>query len=135
MVFIFSSGGSSGTLGRDDVFIEAFRETSRRIFCSSLGESAGEAVIFLLKEAMKSDPFVALWENPKIFYNEMVKVFGEGAKILINLLITTVNQECGLNMDPKHFLDLMCEGSQKSLDEIRSFIRRVAEIRGGGIKS
>lgn len=111
-------------------FIETFRETSRRIICSSLGESAGEAVLFFLREALKRDPFEALWDNPRTVYHEMVRVFGEGAKVLINLIVTNINRECGLNISPEYFLELMRNGNQRSVEELRSFLRKMAEIRG-----
>ncbi|MEM2351342.1 MAG: hypothetical protein QXT26_02935, partial [Thermoproteota archaeon] len=104
-----------------------FRATSKKIICSSLGESAGEAAIFLLREVMRRDPFEVLWENPRAFYEEIVKVFGEGAKVLINVLIENINREYGLTMRPEHFLELMREGDRKALEEIRSFIRMVAK--------
>ncbi|MEM2384833.1 MAG: hypothetical protein QXL74_06025 [Candidatus Bathyarchaeia archaeon] len=111
-------------------FIEVFRETSRKIICSSLGESAGEAVLFFLREALKCDPFEVLWEDPRAVYYEMMRVLGEGAKVLINLLVTNINRERGLNMSPDHFLELMRNGDQRSVEELRLFLRKMAEVHG-----
>ncbi|MEM2151408.1 MAG: hypothetical protein QXG68_07810 [Candidatus Bathyarchaeia archaeon] len=109
-------------------FIEVFRETLRKMICSSLGESAGEAVLFFLREALKRDPFEVLWEDPRAVYYEMTKVLGEGAKVLINLLVTNINRECGLNISPDHFLKLMRNGNQRSVEELRLFLRKMAEV-------
>lgn len=121
----------------DSSIAESFREICRRIFCSSLGESAGEAIIFFLRRELKRDPFEMVWEDPKAVYHAMEKTLGVGAKVLINVLVTTINRECGLNMDPERFLDFIRSGNQESIEEIRYFIRRVVESygsRSGGIK-
>lgn len=129
MTFILTPSDAPSVESSAEAPINAFRETSRKIICSSLGESAGEAAIFLLKEALRRDPFEVLWENPREFYEEMVRVFGEGAKVLINVLIISIDREYGLSMRPERFLELMREGNQRALEEIRSFMRMVAEAR------
>lgn len=119
MVLIFMSN--------DRGSIKVFRMVSRRVLCSSLGFSSGKAILFFLKEALGRDPFEVLWENPKAFYDEIVKVFGDGAKILISILVENINLECGLSMSPEHFIEIIQSENQSSLEEIRSFIRMVAE--------
>ncbi|MCX8170733.1 MAG: hypothetical protein N3E47_01995 [Candidatus Bathyarchaeota archaeon] len=120
--------------GEEDSIIEVFRNVCRRALHSGLGESAGEAVLFFLHRGLGRDPFNALWEDPKSVYYEMEKIFGVGAKILINLLIAGVNKEYGLNMNHERLLELMRCGDQMSIEEIRSFMRKIAEAhkyRGG----
>lgn len=114
-----------------EIPLKAFRETFRRIVCSSLGESAGEAVIFLIKEALRRDPIEALWDNPSVVYNEMVRLFGEGTKILISILASNINRECGLSVNPEYLLELMRNGSRSAIDEIRSFIESVVKAQRG----
>lgn len=110
--------------------IKIFGEICIRAIHSSLGESAGEAVLFFLRRDLGRDPFEVFWEDPKTFYHTMEKIFGAGTKILINLLIAGINRESGLNINPEHFLELMRSGDQSSSDEIRSFLKRVAELCG-----
>lgn len=107
--------------------IEVFRDVSKRALRFSLGESAGEAVLFFLHRSLGRDPFDALWDDPKSVYHELEKIFGVGTKVLINLLIMEVKRKYGLNMSPERFLELMRSGDQMSIEEIRSFIRKVAE--------
>ncbi|MEM3479187.1 MAG: hypothetical protein QXV74_04000, partial [Candidatus Bathyarchaeia archaeon] len=66
--------------------IENFREVCKRIFYSSLGESASEAALFFLRRGLGRDPFEVFWEDPGAFYRELERVFGVGAKVLIKLL-------------------------------------------------
>lgn len=107
--------------------IEVFRRICTKVLYSVLGESAGAAVLFFLRSNLGCDPFDMLWENPKAVYDTMEKVFGSGAIILIKVLVTNINSECGLSMDPRHFLSLMRRCDDVSLGEIRSFIVRAAE--------
>lgn len=111
--------------------LRVFCTLSRRIIYSMLGESAGKAILFFLQEALRRDPFEVLWENPKAFYDEMSRIFGEGTKVLINILLTNIDRECGLSMNPEHFIEIVQSSNQGSLEEIRSFIRDVAKRCGG----
>lgn len=111
--------------------IKIFSEICIRIIYSSLGESAGGAILFLLHKDLGRDPFEVFWEDPKTFYHTIEKIFGAGTKVLINLLIAGINRESGLNINPEHFLELMRSGDQSSVEEIRSSLKRAAELRGG----
>ncbi|MBS7640689.1 MAG: hypothetical protein QXJ19_03865 [Candidatus Bathyarchaeia archaeon] len=107
--------------------IEVFRRICTKVLYSVLGESAGAAVLFFLRSNLGCDPFDMFWENPKAVYDVMEKIFGSGAIILIEALVTNINSECDLSMDPRHFLTLMQRGDMFSLEEMRSFIVKVAE--------
>jgi len=124
--------GDSASMVNDIVekrfVIEAFRRVSNKILYSSLGESAGKAILFFLHAELGRDPCEMFWENPKAAYQAMEKVLSIGTKVLISILITRINQEYDLTMDPKHFLSLMCNGSQGSVEEIRAFLRKIAEL-------
>lgn len=111
--------------------IDVFRRVCRRILCLSFGESAGEAILFFLQDNLGRDPFEVLWDDPKAFYQALEKIFGAGAKVLINVLVTTINRECGLNFDPEDFLNLIRGGDQRSVEKIRYFMSMVAELMGG----
>lgn len=111
--------------------IEDFREVCKQILCSSLSESACEAALFFLRRGLGRDPFEVFWDNPGVFYRELEKVFGVGARVLIRLLVSRINNEFSLNMNPQRFLELMQRGDQQSIDEIRSFIAKVSELYRG----
>lgn len=106
-------------------FVEAFREVCKRIICSSLGESAGEALLFLLQDALKCDPFSVLWNDPKSFYRSLEGVLGAGSRVLINILVAGLNREYNLDVDSEHLVKLMLSGDRGSAEEIRFFIRKV----------
>ncbi|MEM2728715.1 MAG: hypothetical protein QXF59_06570 [Candidatus Bathyarchaeia archaeon] len=113
--------------------IENFREVCKRIFYSSLGESASEAALFFLRRGLGRDPFEVFWEDPGAFYRELERVFGVGAKVLIKLLVSRINSEFGLNMSSERFVELMQRGDESSVEEIRSFLTKIAEsCRGKG---
>lgn len=107
--------------------VKIFGDVFKRALYSSLGETAGEAVLFFLRREMNRDPFEMLWENPGAFYRVMESIFGAGTKVLVAMLITKVNQEYGLSISSERFLDLMRRGDRESIDEIRSYIKRIAE--------
>ncbi|MGP3702811.1 MAG: hypothetical protein ACKD6N_03430 [Candidatus Bathyarchaeota archaeon] len=108
--------------------VEVFREIFRKIVYSSLGESAGEVLMFFLQKDLGRDPFNIFWENPEAFYYTIKKVFGVGAEVLINLLVGEINKGCGLNINQEHFLELICSGSQGCVEELHNFLKKVAEL-------
>ncbi|MCX8170576.1 MAG: hypothetical protein N3E47_01195 [Candidatus Bathyarchaeota archaeon] len=108
--------------------IEALRAVFRRALCSSLGESAGEAILFFLRVELGRDPFEVLWEEPKTLYQAMEKILGMGTRVLINALVTRVNWEYGLNMSPERFMELMRSEDQTSHREIRTLLKETAEL-------
>lgn len=110
------------------LIIEDLHNVFKRILYSSLGESASEALLFILRKELGSDPIETFWKDPKTVYHAMEKTLGAGAKVLINVLITRIGQEYGLNMKPEYFLDLMRRGEQSSIREIRAFLKRIAEL-------
>lgn len=116
--------------GEDKEIIEVFRNVFRRVISSCLGGSVVEAVLFLLRERLRRDPFEVLWDDPKAFYSEMFRVFGDGAKVLVSVLVVGINNKYGLREDPSRLLEVMRSG-QGSPDYVRSFMRRVAEVAGG----
>lgn len=110
-----------------EFIIGVFRDFFRKTLCSSLGESAGKAVLLLIQKRLKDDFFNVLWEDPRAAYSEMERVFGVGINVLINLLAAEIEREYSLKMNPEHFLNLMRSGDQRSIEEMRSFLRRMAE--------
>ncbi|MEM3479840.1 MAG: hypothetical protein QXV74_07360 [Candidatus Bathyarchaeia archaeon] len=77
------------------------------------------------------------WEDPGAFYRELERVFGVGAKVLIKLLVSRINSEFGLNMSSERFVELMQRGDESSVEEIRSFLTKIAEScrgKGGGMR-
>lgn len=113
--------------GAKDFALKVFRRVFKVVLYSSLGKSATEAILFFLQNELERSIFEMLWENPKKVYSAMEKILGAGAKILINLLVTTVNREYGLDMNPDSFIELMCSDDQNSVEEIRSFLKKIAE--------
>lgn len=107
--------------------IETLNEICKRILYSMLGESACLAILFFLRKGLSRDPFEVFWDDPKAFYSELKKVLGAGADLLIKLLVSRINSDFGLNMNPERFLELMHNGDQSSIEEIRAFLIRIVE--------
>lgn len=112
----------------DHYALKIFSEVSKEVFYSSLGEATTEAILFLLNRMLSRDPFEVLWREPKTFYREMEKVLGSGVKVLFTLLVSKINSRFGLNIDGERFLELMQSCDQKSIEELRSFIKKIAEL-------
>jgi hypothetical protein len=109
----------------DREVIEFFSCLFRRVLASSLGESAAEALLSVLKRGLGREPSEIFWENPKEFYSGMEKTIGMGAEVLVRLLVDAINRESNLNMSPDKFIELMRSGNPKSIEEIRSILRRL----------
>jgi len=110
-----------------EFIIGVFRDFFRKTLCSSLGESAGKAVLLLMQKRLGRDFFEVFWEDPKAAYCEMERIFGVGANVLISLLAAGIEREYNLKMSPEHLLNLMRSGDHRSREEMRSFLRKMAE--------
>ncbi|MEM3744951.1 MAG: hypothetical protein QW323_00470, partial [Candidatus Bathyarchaeia archaeon] len=111
----------------EELIINTVGRVCRQSIYSLLGESAGKALLFFLEKDFGRDPFEVLWESPRTLYSGIEKILGAGTKILINILVDGINKESNLNMSPELFLELMRNGDQRSTEEIRLFLRKVAE--------
>lgn len=117
---------SSSEASIEDV-AESFYEVFRRLLYSLLGESVGEAVLTLVKKSIQQDITKAFWENPRRVYDELFKIFGEGTKVLISIIVSRINQECGLDIKPEKLITLMCSGDQGNVNEIHSIMMLIAK--------
>lgn len=75
---------------------------AQRIFeeatTSSLGSTFNIIISFHLKQKFSKDPYNVLLDNPKMFYDGLKEVLGEGAEAVIklvgNYLILKYNVDC-----------------------------------------
>lgn len=104
--------------------IEKLRGIYESILYSSIGESAGRAILLFLWENLKGDPFLVLWEDPITFHNALEKILGVGSKVLIRLLLSALSER-GLTISPDHFLELIDRGA---IEEIRFYLTKMAEL-------
>lgn len=104
--------------------IEKLREMYESTIYSSIGESAGRAILLFLWKNLKRDPFIVLWEDPITFHNALEKILGVGAKVLIRLLVSTFSER-GLTISPDYFLELIDRGA---VEEIRFYLTKMAEL-------
>lgn len=115
----------------DSEVVEFFRGFFRGVLVSSLGESAAEALLSILRRGLGREPSELFWEDPKAFYSGLERVLGMGAKVLIDLFVSAINHEGNLNIKSENFLKLIRNGSPKSIEEIRLIIRGLAEGKKG----
>lgn len=111
----------------ESFIIETFRNIFRKILYSSLGESAGEALLFILRMELGRDLVEAFWEDPRVVYQTMEKILGIGTKVLIDILVTRIRQDYGLNIESEYVLDLMRRGDQSSTRGMRFLLRKIVE--------
>ncbi|MEM1586945.1 MAG: hypothetical protein QXX99_05925 [Candidatus Bathyarchaeia archaeon] len=119
-------------LNDESLVIDVFRRVFRKILFSSLDESAGGAILFFLHEKLGRYPFEVFWENTRAVYHIMEEIFGAGTKVLINLILMSINKWYNIDMSLEHFLDLISRGNKESIEEIRFFLRKIAESCGHG---
>ncbi|MEM4922345.1 MAG: hypothetical protein QXU65_05050 [Sulfolobales archaeon] len=86
--------------------------------------------MLLLEKSLQQDLGRALWENPKRIYDELLRMFGEGTRVLMNIIISNINQECKLNIEPGKIMKLMCSENRSDVEELRSIIRLVVKSCG-----
>ncbi|MEM3704280.1 MAG: hypothetical protein QXX79_07695 [Candidatus Bathyarchaeia archaeon] len=102
----------------------------RRMFTdvvsTSLCESAGESIVFVLRNKLGGDPFEALWEHPKAVYDELKKIFGDGTNVLINLWVKAFKKRVETNVDPEEFLRFLQRDDPESVEEVRRMLKELA---------
>jgi hypothetical protein len=87
---------------------------------ASLGATFHVIISFHLKQKFGKDPYELLMENPKIFYNGLKEVLGEGAEAVINLVGTYLTVKYDTNCTAEEFVKLFTRNGKplRSLSEI-----------------
>ncbi|MCS7114730.1 MAG: hypothetical protein N0A00_04955 [Candidatus Bathyarchaeota archaeon] len=106
------------------------------VVSTSLSESAVETIIFVLRNKVGGDPFEVFWEHPKVVYEELRKIFGDGTDVLINLWVKAFKQKAESNVDPEKFIRSLQRGDLESVKEVRRMLMELVtayhEARGKG---
>lgn len=120
-----SNASDSDVSDRDaaNLFYKLFRKSLRTL----LGNSTGEAVLLLVKRSLQRDIDEALLKNPREVYDELSRIFGVGTRVLMNVIVSNINKECGLDVKPEKFVELMCSEDRGKLEEMRSIMRLIAK--------
>lgn len=108
-----------------DFVISVLRSMFTDVVSMSLCESAGETIIFVLRNRLRGDPFEVFWERPKAVYEELKRIFGDGTDVLINLWIRAFRQKVEVNVDPEKFMRLFKNSDPKCVEEIRRMLRKL----------
>jgi len=102
---------------------EVFEEATTPI----LGSNIHEVICFHLKQRIGRDPYQALLEEPKTFYDELEKIFSNGANILLNHVGKCLADKYGANCSPEEFAELLYRGDESSKDKIIEIMMKIRE--------
>ena len=98
------------------------KEQARSVICRGFEAATTEAmgstfhtiICFHLKRKLGKDPYEVLIDNPKLFYNGLKEVLGEGAKAVISLVGTYLTVKYSTNCTAEEFVKLFTEDGKTS---------------------
>lgn len=102
---------------------EVFEEGTTPI----LGPNIHEVIYFHLKQRMGRDPYHALLEEPKTFYDELEKVFSKGTNVLLSQVGKCLADKYGADCSSEEFVELLYRGDEPSKDKIIEIMMKVRE--------
>jgi hypothetical protein len=105
------------------------QRVTRKIFeeatTSSLGSTFHIIISFHLKQKFSKDPYNVLLDNPKMFYDGLKEVLGEGAEAVIklvgNYLILKYNTDC----TAEQFVELFQKDGNQSTQRLAEILQTI----------
>jgi hypothetical protein len=102
---------------------------ARRIFeeatSASLGSTFHIIISFHLQNKFGKDPYEALIEDPKSFYNGLKEVLGAGAEAVINLVGTFLTVKYKVNCTSEEFVELFTKDSPLSARKLSEIFQSI----------
>jgi hypothetical protein len=88
------------------------------VTAASLGATFHVIISFHLKQKFGKDPYEVLIENPKIFYNGLKEVLGEGAEAVIKLIGTYITTKYDIHCTVEEFTRLFTRNGKLSTQKL-----------------
>jgi hypothetical protein len=104
----------------------------QKIFSEATTEVMGstfQAIIisFTLKRKFGKDPYEVLIDDPKVFYNGLTEISGDGADVILSLVGALLSKRYGVSRSTKEFLALFTKGDSQSKHELKEIFRRIVD--------
>ncbi|MFH0748554.1 MAG: hypothetical protein V1915_01330 [Candidatus Bathyarchaeota archaeon] len=110
--------------------VQLYKKT-RKVFEEAvvpvLGPSGYETVYSHLRQRVGRDPFEVLLEEPKIFYEELEKIFSTSTDVLLNHVGKYLVNKYGVDCSPDEFLELFHKGDASSKDRMIKIMMKAHE--------
>ena len=92
---------------------------------TSLGATFHVIISFHLKQKFGKDPYEVLIENPKIFYNGLKEVLGEGAEAVISLVGTYLTVKYSTGCPTEEFVGLFTKDGKSTAQRLQEVFRSI----------
>ena len=102
------------------------KEQARSVICKGFEAATTEAmgstfhtiICFHLKRKFGKDPYEVLIDNPKLFYNGLKEVLGEGAEAVISLVGAYITIKYDINCTAEEFTGLFTRNGKLSTQKL-----------------
>ncbi len=92
---------------------------------TSLGSTFHVIISFHLKQKFCKDPYEVLVDNPKLFYNGLREVLGEGAEAIISLVGTYLTVKYDTNCTAEEFVRLFTRNGKPTKERLQEIFRNI----------
>ena len=113
-------------MNEENAVLNDLREVFREVISSSMSSFVYEMIKLSLEKRLGSDPFEALWSNPKAFYNALHGFFGSGTDVFLKVLIDGINRKYGLNLSGDEFANLIRSDNKESIAKCRNLLKKIS---------
>lgn len=80
-----------------------------------------------MKGVLHQDLSKAYGRTPRRFGINYLRFFGEGVRVLMDIMVSNANRKCRLDIKPKRLLELMCSEDRNAIEGLRSIMRLIVK--------
>jgi hypothetical protein len=114
-------------------------KVARKVFedatVTSLGSTFHLIICFHLKNKFGKDPYEILLDDPKIFYNGLREILGEGAEAIISLVGTFITVKYKTSCTADEFTKLFTKSSEASKQQLSQMFTDLIKQEENKIKA
>lgn len=121
--------------GQKDLVAKVTRKIFEEATASSLGSTFHLIISFHLKKKFGKDPYEILIDDPKIFYNGLREILGEGAEAIISLVGTFITVKYRTSCTADEFTKLFTRSSEASKQQLTQIFTDLIKQEENKIKA
>jgi hypothetical protein len=93
----------------------------------AMGSTFHTIICFHMKQMLCKDPFEALVDDPKAFYNGLEKILGTGAEAVLSLVYTFLAKKYKTDYTNEEFVKTFTQGDEQSKRKLKETLAAIAQ--------